>query len=91
MAIQGMDVDRVHQAATWLNEMSNEVEEYTQRATVMIQSLVGEAWQGPDAEHFRSEFFAHARPSLHQSIEVLRDLVARVRMEIDQQEAASQQ
>lgn len=90
MAMQGMDVDQVRQVANWLNEISNEVEQYTQRASAMIQSLVGEAWQGPDAEQFRSEFFDHARPSLYQSVEVLRDLVSRARMEIIQQEAASQ-
>jgi WXG100 family type VII secretion target len=90
MAVQGMDVDQVRQVANWLNEMSNEVEQYTQRATAMVQSLVGTSWQGPDAEHFRAEFAEHARPSLHQSIEILRELVNQARREVAQQEMASQ-
>lgn len=89
MTVQGMDVDQVRQVASWLNEMSNEIEQYTHRATAMIQSLVGEGWQGPDAQQFRADFAEHARPSLYQSIEVLRDMVARVRREVTQQEAAS--
>ncbi|MBS1847162.1 MAG: WXG100 family type VII secretion target [Actinobacteria bacterium] len=89
MAVQGMDIDQVRQVAAWLNEMSNEIENYTHRATAMVQTVVGQGWQGPDAEQFRSNFADHVRPSLFRSIEVLRDMVQQAHREVAQQEAAS--
>lgn len=89
MAVQGMDVEQVRQMANWLLSMSRDLEENAQRATVLVQQVVGTAWQGPDADQFRSDFDGEVRPVLHRAITLIEEAVQRARHEVWQQESAS--
>lgn len=90
MPVQGMDVDQVRQMALWLTRMSNDLDEQTHRATSLVQTIVGDAWQGPDAEHFRSDFADQVRPALLRAAQQIEQLAQRARREVQQQEVASQ-
>lgn len=82
----GMDIVAVRQLATQLIQRADEIE---QLSSTLTGALDATAWQGPDAQQFRSDWSGQYVAQLKVVSNALRDAAQRATVNAQAQEQAS--
>lgn len=86
MAIWGADVEQLRTLGSKLQAGAAEIEQ--QRAN-LSRVLDSTTWEGPDAQHFRSEWSGTHTAALNQVIQALKDAGQKATRNANEQDHAS--
>ena len=86
MAIWGADVEQLRTLGNKLKAGASEIE---QQRTNLGRVLESTNWEGPDAQHFRSEWNGAHTSALNQVIQALKDAGTKATQNANEQDQAS--
>lgn len=86
MAIWGADVEQLRTLGSKLQAGAAEIEQQRSNLTRVLESTT---WEGPDAQHFRSEWSGTHTAALNQVIQALKDAGVKATKNATEQDQAS--